>query len=278
MITSADQFKNEKNKRLTLLGMSGVGKTRLAKIIGEEGGWFHFSGDYRIGSTHLKDSIIDNVAQKMKKDSWLRPLLESNSISVNSQVTFDNLAPISAFLGKIGNPEQGGLPIDEFVRRQNLFLEAEIKAMYEVPQFINQSQEKGYAHFINDAGGSLCELDDDKLYKLLSEKTLIVYIKTSKETERKLIDRAKRRPKPMYYNPNFFKKSLQSYLKENNLSYAAQINPDAFVGWVFPKLVADRLKKYESLASKYGCTIKSNDLHDCGSAKDVINLISNALK
>ena len=262
MITSADQFKNEKNKRLTLLGMSGVGKTRLAKIIGEEGGWFHFSGDYRIGSTHLKDSIIDNVAQKMKKDSWLRPLLESNSISVNSQVTFDNLAPISAFLGKIGNPEQGGLPIDEFVRRQNLFLEAEIKAMYEVPQFINQSHEKGYAHFINDAGGSLCELDDDKLYKLLSEKTLIVYIKTSKETERKLIDRAKRRPKPMYYNPAFFEKALHSYLKENNLSYAAQINPDAFVGWVFPKLIEDRLIKYKALADKYGCTIKSDDLHD----------------
>ncbi|SVC00131.1 uncharacterized protein METZ01_LOCUS252985, partial [marine metagenome] len=116
------------------------------------------------------------------------------------------------------------------------------------------------------------------LYKLLSEKTLIVYIKTSKETERKLIDRAKKRPKPMYYSPNFFKKSLQSYLKENNLSYAAQINPDSFVGWVFPKLVADRLKKYESLASKYGCTIKSDELHDCSSSKDVIALISNALK
>ena len=42
MINSADQFKNEENKRLTLLGMSGVGKTRLAKLIGEEGGWFHF--------------------------------------------------------------------------------------------------------------------------------------------------------------------------------------------------------------------------------------------
>jgi len=278
MINSADQFKNEKNKRLTLLGMSGVGKTRLAKLIGEEGGWFHFSGDYRIGATHLKDAIIDNIALKMKEDPWLRPLLENNSISVNSQVTFNNLEPISTFLGKIGNPEEGGLPINEFIRRQSLFLEAEIKAMYEVPRFINQSQEEGYAHFINDAGGSLCELNDEKLYKLLSEKTLIVYIKTSKEAERKLIDRAKKRPKPVYYNPNFFKKSLQSYLKENNLSYAAQINPDSFVGWVFPKLVADRLKKYESLASKYGCTIKSDELHDCSSSKDVIALISNALK
>ena len=68
MINSADQFKNEKNKRLTLLGMSGVGKTRLAKLIGEGGDWFHFSGDYRIGASHLKDAIIDNIALKMKED------------------------------------------------------------------------------------------------------------------------------------------------------------------------------------------------------------------
>ena len=45
MINSAKQFINQKNKRLTLLGMSGVGKTHLAKLIGEKGGWFHFSGD-----------------------------------------------------------------------------------------------------------------------------------------------------------------------------------------------------------------------------------------
>ena len=64
MINSAKQFINQKNKRLTLLGMSGVGKTHLAKLIGEKGGWFHFSGDYRIGSTHLKDAIINNIANK----------------------------------------------------------------------------------------------------------------------------------------------------------------------------------------------------------------------
>ena len=278
MIVTADQFKNEKNKRLTLLGMSGVGKTHLAKLIGEEGRWFHFSGDYRIGATHLKEAIIANVSLKMKQDPWLRPLIENNSISINSQVTFDNLEPISTFLGKIGNPEEGGLPIAEFIRRQGLFLEAEKKTMYEVPQFIKQSQEKGYDHFINDAGGSLCELSDNKLYRLLSEQTLIVYIKTNKENERALINRAKNSPKPMYYNSGFFEKALQSYLKENSLSYAAQINPDAFVSWVFPRLMADRLKKYNKIAEKYGCTIKNNDLHNCRSANDVINLISRALK
>ena len=274
---SAKDFLEAKNKRITLLGMSGVGKTHLAKLIGEEGDWFHFSGDYRIGAKHLKEEIIANIANKMSSNNWLKALLENKSISVNSQVTFDNLEPISAFLGKVGNPEEGGLPISEFIRRQSLFFEAEKKTMYEVPEFIAKSQAKGFSHFINDAGGSLCELEDPKLFKLLSANTLIIYIKTSKENERALIERAKENPKPMYYNPVFFQRSIQNYLTENNLEYAAEISPDSFVSWVFPRLIEDRLKKYSKIANKYGCTIQSDDLHSCSSANDVIDLISRAL-
>lgn len=274
---TAKEFRGEKNKRLTLLGMSGVGKTRLAKLIGENGGWYHFSGDYHIGATYLKDEIINNITKKMKQDPWLQNLLDNQSISVNSQVTFDNLEPISAFLGKVGNPEEGGLAIDEFIRRQSLFLEAEINAMYDVPSFIKQSQQSGYDNFINDAGGSLCELEDKKLYQLLAKNTLIVYIKTNKEAERVLIERSKNQPKPMYYHPDFFASALQSYLEKNSLDYVAQINPDTFARWVFPRLVEDRLEKYQVLADQYGCTIKSDDLYHCHSADDVINLIAGAL-
>ena len=276
-MTSAKDFLETKNKRITLLGMSGVGKTHLAKLIGEEGDWFHFSGDYRIGAKHLKEEIIANIANKMSSNNWLKALLENKSISVNSQVTFDNLEPISAFLGKVGNPEEGGLPISEFIRRQSLFFEAEKKTMYEVPEFIAKSQAKGFSHFINDAGGSLCELEDPKLFKLLSANTLIIYIKTSKENEHALIARAKENPKPMYYNPVFFQRSIQNYLTENNLEYAAEISPDSFVSWVFPKLIEDRLKKYSKIANKYGCTIQSDELHSCSSANDVIDLISSSL-
>ncbi len=274
---TAKEFRGEKNKRLTLLGMSGVGKTRLAKLIGENGGWYHFSGDYHIGATYLKDEIINNITKKMKQDPWLQNLLDNQSISVNSQVTFDNLEPISAFLGKVGNPEEGGLAIDEFIRRQSLFLEAEINAMYDVPSFIKQSQQSGYDNFINDAGGSLCELEDKKLYQLLAKNTLIVYIKTNKEAERALIERSKNQPKPVYYHPDFFASALQSYLEKNSLDYVAQINPDTFARWVFPRLVEDRLEKYQVLADQYGCTIKSDDLYHCHSADDVINLIAGAL-
>ena len=149
--------------------------------------------------------------------------------------------------------------------------------MYEVPDFIKKTQAEGFSHFINDAGGSLCELEDQALYKLLSEKSLIVYIQTNTENERILIERAKTHPKPMYYNSHFFEKSINTYLAENSLDYAAQVSPDDFVSWVFPKLIEDRLTKYTALANKYGCTIQSDDLHNCRSASDVINLISSAL-
>ncbi len=274
---TAEQFKKEKNKRLTLLGMSGVGKTHLSKLLAKEGGWFHYSGDFRIGASHLKNDIIDNVANKMKADPWLKGLLKNNSISVNSQVTFDNLEPISAFLGKAGNPEQGGLQIDEFVRRQGLFIEAEIKAMYDVPSFIERSQKAGCQHFINDAGGSLCELGDTKLYKLLSENTLILYIKASESNQQALIKRAKKIPKPVYYHPDFFQSALKSYLEEKQLTYVAQINPDDFVRWVFPKLIANRQTKYQELAKQYGYTVLSNDLYSCRNADEVVNLICEAL-
>ena len=142
---SAKDFLANKNKRITLLGMSGVGKTHLAKLIGEEGDWFHFSGDYRIGATHLKEEIISNISNKMRSNSWLKALLDNDSISVNSQVTFDNLEPISAFLGKVGNPEEGGLPFNEFVRRQHLFLRQKKRPCMKCQSLLKNHKRKGLA-------------------------------------------------------------------------------------------------------------------------------------
>jgi putative ribosome biogenesis GTPase RsgA len=49
---TGDQVRAWRNKRITLLGMSGVGKTRLASKLDSEQ-WYHFSGDYRIGTHYL---------------------------------------------------------------------------------------------------------------------------------------------------------------------------------------------------------------------------------
>ena len=50
-------------KAITLLGMSGVGKTTLAYKL-PKSQWFHYSGDYRIGTKYLAEPILDNIKQQ----------------------------------------------------------------------------------------------------------------------------------------------------------------------------------------------------------------------
>ena len=257
--------------------MSGVGKTHLAKLLGAEDGWYHYCGDYRIGAAYLNDAILDNIKRRIKQDGWLASLLDNNSISVQNHITFNNLSSVSAFLGRVGNPEQGGLPIDEFIRRQDLHKKAETLAMFDVVKFIEKSALQGFNHFINDAGGSLCELDDAKVYKMLAQHSIILYIKANKANQPALIERAQIHPKPLYYQPDFLTKQLAIYLAENALSYVAQIEPDAFVRWVFPRLLTYRKPKYQAIAEQYGYTIDSQDLYQCKTAAEVFELIEEAL-
>ncbi len=277
MKLSAEQFKNTQHKCLTLLGMSGVGKTHLSKLLNKSDSWYHYSSDYRIGAQYLNDAILDNIKQRIRQDDWLASLLDNNSIDVQNHITFDNLSSVSSFLGKIGNPQQGGLPIGEFSRRQVLHKAAEVHAMLDVPKFIEKAQQGNTDNFINDAGGSLCELDDEKVYKVLSEHTLILYIRASKVNELALIKRAQTHPKPLYYQSRFLKKQLAIYLDKNNLTYAAQIDPDAFVRWIFPHLLVHRKPKYQAIADKYGYTIDSEDLYQCKNSNEVFELIEKAL-
>lgn len=274
---SAREFSDSSSKRLTLLGMSGVGKTHLSKLLGSDDKWYHYSGDYRIGAEYLNDAILANIKQQIRQDEYLAGLLDNDSITLQNHITFDNLSSVSSFLGKVGNPEQGGLPIDEFMRRQALFQTAESMTMLDVPKFIEKSQMQGFNHFINDAGGSLCELDNKKVYETLSENTLILYIRASKTNESALIERAQTHPKPLYYQAKFLQAQLTIYLAENQLTYVAQIDPDEFVRWIFPRLLEHRKPKYERIAQQYGYTIDSEDLYQCRSAGEVLELIYGAL-
>jgi hypothetical protein len=274
---TAKEFRNKQRKSITLLGMSGVGKTFLSKIL-RNSNWFHYSGDYRIGTRYLNEPILDNIKIQAMQVPFLRDLLRSDSIYINNNITFENLEVVSTFLGKVGDPENGGLPLADFKRRQQLFNEAEIAAMNDVPEFINKAQQiYGLNHFINDAGGSLCELDDGNLLDMLAEHTVFIYIQANKEDEKRLIERATAAPKPMYYRAEYLDEQLEIYMQENNLEYVAMINPDDFVRWVFPRLFYARIPRYETIAKKYGYTIKTEDLYKVESEPDFLNLVEKAM-
>lgn len=277
MRLTIEEFRGWEHKSITLLGMSGVGKTRLANILRKRN-WFHYSGDYRIGTRYLGEAILDNIKQQAMQVPFLRDLLHSDSIYIANNITVDNLKPVSSFLSKLGNPELGGLPLPEFKRRQELHLQAEIAAMRDVPEFIRKTQAiYGYKHFVNDAGGSVCELDDPETLKVLAGHTVILYIKASTKDEQELIRRAESDPKPLYYREAFLDQQLEIYMRDNGLPYVAMIDPDAFVRWMFPRLFYSRIPRYEAIAEQYGYTITTEELHDLQDEGDFLKLMETAL-
>lgn len=278
MKLSAAEFGNCENKAVTLLGMSGVGKTTISSIL-KEAGWFHFSTDYRIGTAYLNDAIIEDVARRASEIPQVRELIDSRSISVQNNLTIENLQPLSAYLGKIGNPEQDGFDLPEFKKRQALHKEAEIAATLDVPAFIQKAHEKyGCAHFVNDSSGSLCELDDDAVLKALSEHTLLLYIEASEDYEQELIERAVKYPKPLYYPQDFFDQAVADYMAEKSLEYVALIDPDDFVRWVFPALFRSRIPKYQKIAKEYGYTVAADDVQQIKTETDFIDLVCEAIE
>lgn len=274
---SSQEFLNWNSKSITLLAMSGAGKTTLANKLPKEK-WFHYSGDYRIGTKYLGEPILDNIKQQAMEVPFLKDLLLSDSIYISNNVTVDNLAPVSSFLGKIGDPQLGGLPLAEFKRRQALHHQAEVAAMLDVPGFIHKAEEiYGYKHFLNDAGGSVCELDDDTVLEDLSKHTLIIYIKISPELEETIIKRAKTSPKPLYYREEFLDAQLAEFMHNNADSDADSIVPDEFVSWVFPKLFKSRLPRYQAIADQYGYTLDANDVAKVSNEDEFIQLIATAI-
>lgn len=274
---SRSEFLEWPHKRVTLLGMSGVGKTRLANMLRNDD-WFHYSVDYRIGTRYLDESILDNIKMQAMQVPFLRDLLRSDSIYISNNITVDNLEPLSTFLGMLGDPDLAGLNLAEFKRRQRLHLEAEISAMKDVSAFAEKAQTiYGYDHFLNDASGSFCEIDDQSVIQSVAEKTLMVYIKTSSEDEAFLIERAARHPKPLYYREEFLDQQLADYYLERNIEYTAQIDPADFVRWVFPRLFKTRLPRYEAISTQYGYTISARDAFEVTNADEFLSLIADAL-
>jgi hypothetical protein len=275
---SVETFRAWTNRSVTLLGMSGVGKTYLSSLLREHN-WFHYSGDYRIGTRYLDEPILDLIKQQAMQVPFLRDLLRRDWIYIRNNIKVDDLGPVLSFVGKLGNPELGGVPLEEFSRHQALYRDAEIKAMRDVPEFTRKAREiYGYQHFVNDVGGSLCELDEPSVIDLLVEHTLILYIKvTDREEEQKLIERAQSDPKPLYYRPEFLAEQLEVYLGENGLAYAAQMDPDAFTRWVFPRLFHSRIPRYAAIAEPHGYTVTSREVAQVRDEGDFLELLETAI-
>ena len=92
---SGQAWRAAADKRVMLFGMSGLGKTHIASMLRRSGDWFHYSVDYRIGTRYMGELIADEFKRHAMKLPLLRELLLTDSVRIESNITFHNLAPLS---------------------------------------------------------------------------------------------------------------------------------------------------------------------------------------
>ncbi len=275
-------FRDAPQKRVAVFGMSGLGKTVLSNKLRDAGDWFHYSVDYRIGTAYMGEHITDNLKAQAMQVPFLADLFRSDSIYIGSNIAFGNLAPLSTYLGKPGNPAKGGLPFEEYKRRQALHRRAEVNALLDTVPFIHRAQTLyGYANFICDTGGSICEVvaptdPQDEVLTALSCNTLMVWIESPDGHEAELIRRFKSHPKPIYYQPDMLDALWQAYLHESGESEAS-VDPDAFAVYAFSKVIHHRAPLYEAMAHHWGVTVTAADVETIRDAADAEEMIATAL-
>ncbi|MVS98623.1 ATPase [Devosia marina] len=283
LFSSVDEFVKAPRRAVTVFGMAGVGKTRLSNML-RANHWFHYSADYRIGTRYMGEFIVDNFKREAMKVPFLAQLLRTDSIYISSNITFNNLDPLSTYLGTPGNVDQGGLPLAEYQRRQEQHRVAEIAALCDVPYFIDRAKALyGYDDFIADTGGSLIEVVDptnpeDPVIKTLAEHTALIHIRGTDKDATELVKRFKKSPKPMYYRPEFLVEKWAEYKLINGILSDDDVDPAGFGAWGFEALLHDRLPRYEALADNFGYVVEASDLATARDGDEFVDLIAAAIE
>jgi hypothetical protein len=160
--------------------------------------------------------------------------------------------------------------------------EAEVAAMLDAPRFITRAQELyGYANFVCDTSGSICEVVDpgnpaDMVLNTLSKHLLMIWIEGTEAHTADLVRRFDRAPKPMYYHPDFLNDAWRAYLAETGLAPDA-VDPDAFIRWTYARALAHRQPLYRAMAENWGLTVAAADIARVESAQDFNDLVARTL-
>jgi hypothetical protein len=269
-------------KAVALFGMSGLGKTSIARMLRRQGGWFHYSVDYRIGTRYMGEHIADNFKRAAMQVPFLRELLLTDSVHIRSNLTFENLAPLSTYLGKPGDPDRGGIPFEEYVRRQRQHREAEVNAMLDTVHFMHRAEDLySYSSFLCDTSGSICEVVDpgdgeDPVLSALSRHLLFVQIRGTQADAEELARRFDREPKPMYYPEDFLRETWGAYLATHDTT-EEHVDPDDFIRWGFRRLLEHRLPRYDAIAREWGIAVPSREIAAVKTPEDFDRLVAAAL-
>lgn len=275
---SSKDYLDSENKKLVLIGLSGVGKTTLANILSDEG-WEQYSIDYHIGNKFLSDEIHELFEKSKTNKDFMDKAIARNSVdSITKKpvITKSNLYPISAYVSMVGRQDEGGLSELEFRNRLKNHLSAEVAATLEMIKTGLDTK----TNFICDASGSLCEIVDpeaeDLILNALSDFT-VVYIESNQEHDQLLVDRQKQDPKPLYYRQEFLDEHIPAYANERQISSIDEADPGDVGGWMLPRLIQARRKRYDKIINRLGYKVPMQEVTNIKSGNELNQLIAKAI-
>ena len=71
--------------------------------------------------------------------------------------------------------------------------------------------------------------------------------------------------------------AVADYLAARGLDYVAEIEPDDFTRWVFPRLFHSRVPRYEAIARPFGYTVSSEEVAAVRDERDFLALLETAI-
>jgi hypothetical protein len=117
----------------------------------------------------------------------------------------------------------------------------------------------------------------DPVLNVLSDNTLMLYIRGTQEHSAFLVERFRKAPKPMYYQPQFLEKTWADYKRLHGISDDNAVDPDEFIVWGFEKLLHHRIPLYEDIARRHGYTVEMADIPSIRDEKDFLALLARAI-
>lgn len=238
-----------------MIGMSGIGKTRLSRHLTRCGTWRYVSIDGEIQRRHLREELLFVFDAKNNQRCEYSQFRKPDPLCLELETHPDSLALLTAYLGLPGDTSKGGLEFAEYVRRQDAHRQAERRAIEDLVELGTDQP------VLADASGSFCEVfqADDPVLDALQERFMFVSLRENDALITVLVERFKAHPKPIYYPPDL----LIQYWEEYAQTYAvapAKVDPQEFALWAYEKLVAARRAKYAALAERSDASIDAADL------------------
>ena len=239
-----------------IVGMSGIGKSWLARQLMINGHWRRVSIDTEIQSRYLREEILSQFDEEVAISPMISRLQALDAITLDLNHHHESLAPLTAWLGMPGSRRFGGINFDEYQRRQDAHFAAERCALEDLLNTPNDGPP-----LLVDTGGSFCEVlsIDESLFKDLQQKFRIVSLRESDALVHILINRFVTHPKPIYYPrdllANYWRKFLQSRKQEEH-----EVIPNEFALYAYEKLIALRREKYSAIANQSALCIDAERL------------------